>query len=108
MRAAARRASDIPFETLEACLGVVSAAESLAGRCNTNAASDIGVAALLAEAAAHGAAANVLVNLPSVGDEDYATEMTARVKRTLDDIEQLAAVAHETLGAGHAREPIRA
>lgn len=108
MRAAARRASDVPMETLEACLAVVSAAESLAGRCNTNAASDIGVAALLAEAAAHGAAANVLVNLPSVGDESYASEMTVRVKDTLEDIERLAASAHETIGRGHSREPIRA
>jgi formiminotetrahydrofolate cyclodeaminase len=108
MRAAARRASDVPMETLEACLAVVAAAESLAGRCNTNAASDIGVAALLAEAAAHGAAANVLVNLPSVGDEAYASEMTVRVKETLDDVERLAASAHETIGRGHSREPIRA
>jgi formiminotetrahydrofolate cyclodeaminase len=107
MRAAARQASDVPMETLEACLALVVAAESLAGRCNANAASDIGVAALLGEAAAHGAAANVLVNLPSVGDETYTTEMTARVKRVVDDIEQLAASAHETIGGGHDREPIR-
>lgn len=108
MRAAARVAADIPMETLDACLAVVAAAESLAGRCNSNAASDIGVAALLAEAAAHGAAANVLVNLPSVGDDAYAAEMTDRVKLTLDDIERLAASAHETIGGGHAREPLRA
>ena len=107
MRAAARRASDVPMETLEACLAVVSAAESLAGRCNRNAASDIGVAALLGEAAAHGAAANVFVNLPSVGDDDYANEMTNRAKRIIDDIEGLAANAHETIGGGHDREPLR-
>jgi formiminotetrahydrofolate cyclodeaminase len=87
---------------------VVSAAESLVGRCNVNAASDLGVAALLGEAAAHGAAANVLVNLPSVDDESYAGEMTMRVKRIVDDIEELAATAHEELGRGEAREPIRA
>ena len=108
MRAAARRAADVPMETLEACLAVVAAAESLAGRCNTNAASDIGVAALLAEAAAHGAAANVLVNLPSVGDDEYAARMTDRAKLVLDEIERLAATAHETIGGGHSREPIRA
>jgi formiminotetrahydrofolate cyclodeaminase len=108
MRAAARHAADVPMETLEACLALVSAAESLAGRCNTNAASDIGVAALLAEAAAHGAAANVLVNLPSVGDDAYAAEMTERVKRTLDNIEELAASAHATIGAGESREPVPA
>jgi formiminotetrahydrofolate cyclodeaminase len=108
MRAAARHASEVPMETLEACLSLVVAAESLAGRCNANAASDIGVAALLGEAAAHGAAANVFVNLPSGGDAGYADEMTDRAKRILDDIEQLAASAHETIGGGHEREPIRA
>jgi formiminotetrahydrofolate cyclodeaminase len=106
--AAARHASDVPMATLETCLAVVSAAESLVGRCNVNAASDLGVAALLGEAAAHGAAANVLVNLPSVDDESYAGEMTMRVKRIVDDIEELAATAHEELGRGEAREPIRA
>ena len=107
MRAAARHASDVPMDTLEACLAVVSAAESLAGRCNANAASDIGVAALLAEAAAHGAAANVLANLPSVGDDKYAAEMTSRVQRLVDDIEELAATAHATIGHGESREPLR-
>jgi formiminotetrahydrofolate cyclodeaminase len=108
MRAAARWASDVPMATLESCLAVVSAAESLAGRCNANAASDVGVAALLAEAAAQGAAANVLVNLPSVGDETYAAEMTQRVKLMVDDIQELAATTHETLGRGESRKPIRA
>jgi methenyltetrahydrofolate cyclohydrolase len=108
IEAAARVASDVPMETLEMCLGVVSAAESLVGRSNVNASSDLGVAALLGSAAAHGAAANVLVNLPSVGDDGYAGEMTLRVKRVLDNVEELAAIAHEELGRGESREPFPA
>ena len=108
MQLAARKASEVPMETVEASLAVVAAAESLVGRCNVNAQSDLGVAALLGEAAAHGAAANVLVNLPSVGDEVYASEMTARVMSIVDDIEELAASAHEAIRRGEAREPLPA
>jgi formiminotetrahydrofolate cyclodeaminase len=108
MQMAARRAAEVPMETVEACLAVVAAAESLVGRCNVNAQSDLGVAALLGEAAAHGAAANVLVNLPAIGDESYAGEMTARVVGMVDDIEELAASAHEAIRSGEAREPLPA
>jgi formiminotetrahydrofolate cyclodeaminase len=108
MQLAARRAAEVPMETVEACLAVVAAAESLVGRCNVNAQSDLGVAALLGEAAAHGAAANVLVNLPAVGDEAYAGEMTARVVGIVDDVEELAASAHEAIRRGDTREPLPA
>jgi methenyltetrahydrofolate cyclohydrolase len=108
MRAAARTASEIPLATVEACLELVAAAESLAGRSNVNAASDLDVAALLGEAAGRGAAANVLINLPDVEDEAYTGEMTARVMGLLDSIEELAAAVHAAVRSGEAREPLSA
>jgi len=103
---AARRAADVPLETVEACLELVATAEGLVGRSNVNASSDLDVATLLAEAAARGAAANVLINLPSVDDESYSGEMTARVMRILDSVEEIVATVHEGVRNGQPRDPL--
>ena len=105
---AARGASEVPLATVEACLELAAAAESLVGRSNVNASSDLDVATLLAEAAARGAAANVLINLPSVGDDEYVRDMTARVMRLLDSVEEIAAVAHGAVRSGETRDPLPA
>jgi formiminotetrahydrofolate cyclodeaminase len=103
---AARQAAIVPLETVEACVELVAAAETLVGRSNANASSDLDVAALLAEAAARGAAANVLVNLPSVTDQSWVGETTARVMGLLDSVQELAAATHAGVRAGDARDPL--
>jgi len=106
MQTAARRASEVPFSCVEACLELVQAAEALAGRSNPNAASDVDVAALLGEAAARGAAANVMINLPSTGDPELEGQLTRRVTELLAAIDDLTSQTHQVIGAGDRRDPL--
>jgi len=103
---AARAASEVPLTCLEACHEVVAWAEALAGRSNRNASSDLEVSALLASAAARGAGANVLVNLPSVDDESWAGEVRLRVDELVDDVERLADRTREVVRGGEPRDPL--
>lgn len=106
LRAAARVAADVPADCIDLCVDVVAAAEVLAGRSNSNASSDLLVASLLAEAAARSAAANVLVNLPAIGDDTYAAELSARVDERLAEVERLAVATREVVRSGVARAPV--
>ena len=103
---AAKRAAEVPLLTVEACLELVATAESLVGRSNANASSDLDVATLLGEAAARGAAANVLINLPSVDDDSFSGEATARVMALLTSIEEIVATVHAGVRSGEPRGPL--
>ena len=74
IRAATLHAAEIPFETARKAADLLRLLPELALKGNGNAASDVGVAGLLASAAAKGALFNVDINLGSLPD-DMGTSM---------------------------------
>jgi formiminotetrahydrofolate cyclodeaminase len=106
IRSAALAATLSPLKVVEASLEVVALAEELAGRSNRNASSDLEVSALMAVAACRSAAANVYINLPSIGDEDRAKQLFERTETIADAVERLAARTRELVRSGEARDPL--
>jgi len=105
MQTAARRSTESPQETLRLCAQLMESIESMAGRSNLNAASDLEVAAQLCNAAARGAAANVLINLPSVGDNRFAGGATAEVETHVHSIERQLLLVTQRVARGGLRSP---
>ena len=104
-RVAARASTEVPLNVVDECSRLLLDVAAMAGRSNLNASSDLEVAARLASAAARGAAANVLINLPMVGDEDYAAATIQAVEGLLDGIERNAALVTEIVRGGGLLEP---
>lgn len=70
IRAANVGATEVPFETVKLCLEGLKVTETIVGKSNPNAASDLGVAALNLLAGLKGAWLNVKINLPGIKDEE--------------------------------------
>jgi len=67
----------VPLDTARACASVAELAATVATKGNTNAVSDAGVAALLAEAACRGAAYNVRINVAALEDKSRGASLAA-------------------------------
>jgi formiminotetrahydrofolate cyclodeaminase len=102
---AAKAATRVPLEIIRQCVELAVRIEALAGRSNLSAASDLGVAGLLVEAAASGAGANVLVNVPMITDARFAGGATAELEGYLDSIQHLTRRTREIVGENRLREP---
>jgi methenyltetrahydrofolate cyclohydrolase len=108
VREAAQVAAEVPLRCVEKCREALALAEALAGRSNVNASSDLRVAALLLQAAGHGAAENVLVNLPLIGKNDWTGSTEIRIAELLDDLARLAAKVHHLVSSGERRAALEA
>lgn len=86
-------ATEVPLRTAEACARVAELAAVAAEKGNTNAASDAGVSALVAEAACRGAVYNVRINVGSITDKGAVAPLVAKSNATLERVCAAAARA---------------
>ena len=80
-------AAHVPLETLRAARDVAALAARAAEAGNRNAVSDAGVAALLAGAAAQGAAYNVRINISGMPNPSEAAPMAEEARRLIAEAE---------------------
>lgn len=85
MQTALKYATEIPFETMEYILEGIRLTAKAVGKSNTNAASDLGVAALTMKAGLCGAWLNVKINLSGVKDETFKKDYSEKGKVVLTE-----------------------
>jgi formiminotetrahydrofolate cyclodeaminase len=95
----------VPLDVVRGCRNLIEQVESLAGRSNLNAYSDLDVSALLLQAAARGAGANVVINADSIADEGVTGAMLSELEVQLHQIEEVAAQVHGQVQSRNLREP---
>lgn len=95
-------AAEVPLESARACAAVAELAAAVAERGNTNAVSDAGVAALLAEAACKGAAYNVRINVASMEErsagQPLVEEALTLVARAAEHAARAQAAVERAIG----------
>lgn len=90
MQAALKNATKVPFETMDLIVKGIRLTSTAVGKSNTNAASDLGVAALTMKAGLYGSWLNVLINLGGVKDEAFKAEYFEKGKAILAEGTEIA------------------
>jgi glutamate formiminotransferase/formiminotetrahydrofolate cyclodeaminase len=85
------KAAEVPLETARASVEVAQLAVLVAEKGNTNAVTDAGVAALLAEAACKGADYNVRVNVTALDEPSKGASLATESKQLVKKVADLAA-----------------
>jgi glutamate formiminotransferase/formiminotetrahydrofolate cyclodeaminase len=93
IREATIKASEIPLSTLDCSVRILRLAREVAEKGSTNALSDVVTAIAAARAAAGGAASNVLINLKTLEDRNYAD----RVSRQVADLREESMILEEQI-----------
>ncbi|MPY87609.1 MAG: glutamate formimidoyltransferase [Luteitalea sp.] len=90
IESALQRAAAVPRETMRLCVDALRVALAVVEQGNPNAASDAGVAGLMARAGAAAAALNVLINLGSIQDEAFTRACRDEVAEVRAEAARLA------------------
>ena len=84
MQEALVECTESPYHMMELCVKALELCETLVGKTNANAMSDLGVSALSLGAAIRGAWLNVLINVSGIKDEAMANHYRADGKALLE------------------------
>jgi methenyltetrahydrofolate cyclohydrolase len=79
-----RAAVQSPLGIARECLEVLTLANTMTGKSNSNALSDLGVASQQAYAGLEGAVMNVKINIPSIKDDDFRRRTLGEVSTLLE------------------------
>jgi glutamate formiminotransferase/formiminotetrahydrofolate cyclodeaminase len=90
-------AAKIPLETCRACRDVADLARAVATKGNTNAITDAGVCALLADAGCKGASYNVRINVASLDDRSRGESLATEAKQLVGETAAIAAEVAATV-----------
>lgn len=97
LQTALKSATESPFEMMQLMVRGLHLTQQLVGKSNTNAISDLGVAALSLKAGLQGAWLNVLINLSSLKDETFVRDYKERAQDLLGEGCRVADAIYENV-----------
>ena len=93
LQSAAKNATNVPLDICRACLEIVEQAEVLSKFGNKMAISDVGVGAMIGEAAMKSCMLSVDINLPSIKDQEFVAQVQAERNRLFTRAQELGLLA---------------
>ena len=93
LQAAAKNATNVPLDICRTCLDILIQAEALSSYGNKMAISDVGVGAMVGEAALKACMLSVDINLPSIKDAEFVAQVKAERARLFTEAEELKMLA---------------
>lgn len=97
MQSALKEAAQSPYDMMLVMVEALEVTQKAVGKSNTNAASDLGVAALSLKAGLQGAWLNVLINLSGIKDDSFVTTYRQKGEELLERGCSLADTIYESI-----------